>query len=127
MEKKKRVFVTILLLVLLASGFWLVTKAITSYTGYFVRNIEDLGKFSKCVGEKTELYVNEGCPNCEKQEKIFIGFLDNLNIIDCGEQAKICIEKEVRFVPTWIINNEKELGFKNLQELSEITGCKLEE
>jgi len=125
MNQKRKVLITFLVLIVIVAGGWLITKAITSYTGYSITEVEDLEEFSSCIGEKAELYTTATCPHCKAQKDLFKIYVGNLNIIDCTENPDICVEKEVRFVPTWIINGEKYIGEKSLEKLSELTGCEL--
>lgn len=126
MKQKKKVFVTLVLLVVIVAGSWLVTKAITNFTGYSVNNPENINEFAKCLTEKNaELYVNAGCPHCAEQKAMFGDSLKYLKIIDCVDNPDLCLEKEIRYVPTWIINENKEVGKKSFEELAELSGCKL--
>ena len=126
MDKKKKVIVTFILLIILVAGFWLISKAITTYTGYSVTGIKNLDKFVNCLNEKkVELYVTNGCPHCKKQKELFKGYLDNLKVIDCIENSELCVEKNIFQVPTWIINNQKYVREKSLEEISELSGCEL--
>ncbi len=123
MDIKKKVLIVFILLVVLVVCFWLITRAITFYTGYSIKEIENIEEFTNCLAEKSELYIGAGCPYCKNQEEIFGDFPGNLKIIDCSLEPEICEEREITFVPTWIINGEKYVGEKNLKELAEITKC----
>ncbi len=126
MEQKKKVLMTFVLLIALLAGFWLISKAITTFTGYSITEVKSLEAFAKCLAEKTELYVSNGCSHCAAQESLFGDSLKYLKVIDCAVDTDKCITAGVTQVPTWIINNEKVLGVQSLKKLAELTGCNLE-
>ena len=123
MDIKKKVLIVFILLIAVVVGFWLITKAITFYTGYSIKEIENIDEFTNCLAEKSELYVGAGCPYCKNQEDIFGDFLGNLKIIDCSLEPEICEERGIKFVPAWIINGEEYIGEKNLKELAGLSKC----
>lgn len=77
---------------------------------------------AKCIGKNSILYTQYGCHACETQEKIFGENYQYLNIIDCFEDQSACLGK-IRGTPTWIIDGEKYIGVKSIEELRNITGC----
>ncbi|MEA3329950.1 MAG: hypothetical protein U9Q06_04370 [Nanoarchaeota archaeon] len=77
----------------------------------------------QCISEKSELYVQQGCPACDRQEKLFGEFISHLNIIDCSKDFKICSDNFITHTPTWIINDEKYQGYQSMEKLKELTGC----
>lgn len=78
---------------------------------------------AKCIGEKSELYVQLGCSHCKDQEEMFGENLKYLNRIDCFYEREKCAEKEIAGTPTWIIGGEKYEGVKSIEKLKELTGC----
>lgn len=125
MEQKKKVFLTFVLLIAILAGFWFIGKAITAFTGYSITEIKNLEQFTKCLANKTELYVNAGCSHCANQKSLFGDSLKYLKITDCAVDTDKCIEAGVTQVPTWIINNEKAVGVQSLKKLSELSECEL--
>jgi len=78
---------------------------------------------AKCIAEKSVLYIQLGCHACELQEDLFGENYQYLNVIDCFFEQDKCIEKEIRATPTWIINNEKYVGARSVEELKKLAGC----
>ena len=76
---------------------------------------------SKCIGENSILYVNEGCHVCALQKQLFKKNLKYLNVIDCSKQPEKC--GNILAVPTWEINKTTYRGFKSPEELKLLTGC----
>jgi len=74
-----------------------------------------------CIANNSELYTQLGCHACKNQEKLFGNNYQYLNVIDCWFEKEKC--SEIRYTPTWIINNEKYTGLKSIEELKELTGC----
>lgn len=80
-------------------------------------------KTTKCIANKSTLYIKSGCPDCKKQEELFGENFKYLNIIDCKDEPAKCVEADIVRIPTWIINNTKIVGFQSIKELKELTGC----
>ena len=77
---------------------------------------------AKCIGENSVLYVQQGCSHCIREEELFGENYKYLNVVDCFYDREKC--GEITGTPTWIINGKKYLGFKSIQELKDLTGCK---
>jgi hypothetical protein len=77
----------------------------------------------KCIGENSELYIQNGCHACEKQIDYLKGDCECLTIIDCWKEQDKCIEKQITATPTWIIKNQRYIGFQSLEKLKELTNC----
>ena len=89
-------------------------------------NMDD--KFSKCLAENSTLYIQTGCFTCQKQEDLFGENFKNLNVVNCAEEENydVCfVTEQIQWTPTWIVRNEKYVGYKTFEELSEMTGCPL--
>jgi len=71
----------------------------------------------------SELYTQQGCPACTRQEKLFGEFVNKLNMIDCTENIEICNENQITHTPTWIIDGEKYEGYQSAKDLRKLTGC----
>jgi len=115
MKKDTKIYICLVIIVLLIiSGIYLyknLNKQITSET------------FAKCVGQKSILYVQQGCSHCIDQENLFGDTYKYLTTIDCHFDSQKCIEAKITGTPTWIINNKSYTGFKTIEELKELTGC----
>jgi len=97
---------------------------VCGFSGCTTKNLDS---FASCVGSKAILYVQEGCPHCADQEKLFGDSLSKLNIIDCKYQPDKCVAEGIQYIPAWDINGNKSTGVKSLEELSKETGCALPE
>jgi len=78
-------------------------------------------QITMCIANNSELYIQLGCHTCKNQEKLFGENYQYLNVIDCWFEKEKCLE--IRYIPTWIINNEKYTGLRSIEELKELTGC----
>jgi len=78
---------------------------------------------TKCIGEKSTLYVQLGCSHCKDQEDMFGDNLKYIKIIDCFYERDKCLEKEIAGTPTWIINGEKIEGVQTIEKLKELANC----
>ena len=77
----------------------------------------------KCISNKSILFIQTGCSHCIKQEELFGDKVELLNIVNCIKSPEICSENNIIKIPTWIINNEKYVGFYKINELKNITDC----
>ncbi len=80
--------------------------------------------FVSCVYESgATLYLSDSCgPECEEQKALFGDSFGTVKIIFC-EGA--CARSDVTKFPTWMIDGGKYEGVLSLDELGQLTGCKL--
>ena len=91
---------------------------------YFYNKPRDVGidkKTVECIVKKSTLYISTGCTACATQERIFGDDFEILNVVDCVITPEKCTE--ITRVPTWIINNEKQVGIRSIAELKILTNC----
>lgn len=125
-KQKKRVMISAILLVALVGGFWLISKAITTFTGYSVTEIEDAEGFARCLTEKgAKFYMDSSYSNHDKQIMIFGSSFEYLDVIDCKEEEEKCMDAGILQVPTWTIKGNRLLGVQSLKKLAELSGCEL--
>ena len=77
----------------------------------------------KCIASKSHLYGSSTCSHCEQQKEILGNYTSYFNITNCLDDVAVCSGKNIRAVPTWIINDAEYLGVKSLKELKELAGC----
>ena len=77
----------------------------------------------ECIAENSILYTQLGCHACETQEKLFGDNYNKLNIVDCFYEKEKCLQENITATPTWIINGEKIIGTKEIEELKILTNC----
>ena len=82
-------------------------------------------EFAKCVGKKATIYMQTGCYACQKQEELFGASYQYLTKINCAEDMAECYKQGITQTPTWIIDYQKNIGYKTLEQLSDLTGCEL--
>ena len=70
------------------------------------------------IGDNSVLYIQKGCPHCEKQLKLFGNNKEFLKVIDCWNNYKEC--QDIRGVPTWKVDNKNFYGIKSSEELKNI-------
>lgn len=80
-------------------------------------------ELAKCIGAKTTLYMQTGCPACKKQESLFGETYKYLNVVNCLIDTQKCINEQITNTPTWIINGQKIIGVQTIEKLKELTGC----
>jgi len=125
MEIKRKIGIASVILVVGVIILYFAANLVTKFTGYTIAPILAKEDFARCLGEKTNLYVKAGCPSCANQEEMFGDFLVHLNITDCAIDPEMCVNAGIEKIPTWIINGKKVIGSRSLDELAELSGCKL--
>lgn len=122
MKPQMKIVLTFLLILVLTTSFYVVSKKISSLTGKGISETtkSELDDFAKCLtGKGVKLYVGEGCELCDTQKRYFGSSVEYLNVIDCSENT--C--EQLKEMPAWEINGEIYYGIKSLKELIEISGC----
>jgi len=125
MEMKHRILLTIILGLVLVSSFYLITDAITKYTGYSVSPvIKD--DFSTCLNEKDVTLYIQSADSTKTLSKIkAFDYLENVNIINCAGNNQPCLDNQISTFPTWRIDQNKINNDISVVELSRNSGCKL--
>lgn len=80
-------------------------------------------KIVLCIAENSKMYITPTCGVCAAQKQILGENLDKFEIINCATNREECIEKQITYVPTWIINGEKVVGKQTLEQLKILTNC----
>ncbi|MDD5012419.1 MAG: hypothetical protein PHQ66_02110 [Candidatus Nanoarchaeia archaeon] len=120
MEKNKLATLSVIVIILLLAGGIIVMK---NFTGGTIQDTPS-EKVAKWIGEHSVLYVQTGCVHCEEQEDLFGINVRYLNILDGikEENRQKFIDAGIEATPTWVINGEKYVGVKTIEELKELTG-----
>lgn len=90
-----------------------------------------LETFAKCLTKKgAKFYGAFWCGWCKRQKQLFGETAKYLPYIECSDPKTrqlndICKKAGIRGFPTWEFNGKKSSGFKTLEELAELSGCKL--
>jgi len=126
MEKMyKRILITITIGIFLILGFYIVTEAITKYTGFLV--FSDENDFEKCLKKQDiNLYLNTQKLSKTLREVQLINNLEYVKITNCAINNKNCVANSVSFSKAniyWIINNNKINRDISFEEFEEFSGC----
>ena len=87
---------------------------------------EEMEEFSKCVAKEATLYGAEWCGFTQQQFDVFGDYFENIDYVECTEEEELCQEEGIESYPTWKINGEIHRGMKEIQEISQLTGCEYE-
>ncbi len=121
METKYKVILSFVILVLIVAGLYIFTDWFSKVTGYLLGE-EETVKLARCLDKKnSEFYDSINCVDCEKQRKLFGKAMKFITIVDCGENKELC--KNIREVPAWYIDKNIYYGYKDINELKDISGC----
>ena len=120
MEKGTWVTIFIILVIIGVSYYAISGNVINGNT---TENSND--DFAKCIGQKATLYMQTGCYACQKQEELFGENYKYITKVNCADNLEECAKLGITQTPTWVINNQKYIGYKTLEQLSELTGCEL--
>lgn len=123
-DMHRRILITLLIGIVLVTGFYLITNAITKYTGFFVASEARDSDFEKCLKEQDiTLYVNtENMAESLKKSQL-VDYLKDVKIMNCASAS--CSQNGVNSFPSWTINGKVINKDINFDELSEYSGCKL--
>ena len=116
---RKGTLITFLIIILvIALSYYAINK-----NGHNTDN-----EFTNCISGKATLYMQTACFACKKQEDLFGESYKDLIVVNCAdpENYNECfVKNKIEYTPTWIINYEQYIGYKTLEELSELTSCEL--
>lgn len=90
-----------------------------------------LEELAKCLTESgAKFYGAYWCSWCNQQKELFGEASQYLPYVECSneetqEMTQICQEDGISSFPTWEFNGVKESGFKEIQQLSELSGCSI--
>ena len=124
MVNRKGVLITSIIALILVVVFFTVTNAITKYTGFSVS--KQGNDFEVCLEKKDiTLYINtEDVAMTLKNDELY-GYLENFKIINCLRNNQVCLDKNIKSFPIWIINSDKIEGSLSLRELVDASRCSL--
>ena len=121
----KRILITLVVGIILISVFFIITSSITKYTGFSVSNADN---FKKCLNEQEIiLYINTEKVSETLKDIELIQYLEYIKIKNCLIDKDICIQEDINSFPTWVIKDNKINRDITSEELSELSGCKLDE
>jgi hypothetical protein len=91
-------------------------------------NTANLDSFAQCVASKgLVMYGAYWCPHCQNEKKAFGEAFKYISYVECGDNPKLCTEKGVSVLPTWIFPDGRKLeGEQGIAGLSAATGCLVE-
>lgn len=119
-QKKKLIWVGVLLLLVVAYAAWWEYKN-HRYDG-----------FAKCLTSKqTKMYGLYWCPHCAEQKAMFGKAFQYVSYVECGikgshEMAAACQQAGVKLFPSWQFGSSPPIeGVFPMEELSDKTGCSL--
>ncbi len=125
MEFQKRILITLIVGIILISVFFVITNSITKYTGFSVSDAD--GNFKKCLNDQEiVLYINTEKVSETLNNIELIQYFEYIKIKNCFRDKDTCIQDGVNSFPTWIIRDNKINRDITSEELSELSGCKLD-
>jgi hypothetical protein len=126
MEMGQRVLLTIGVVVVLMAGFFLITNAITKYTGFSITAEIEEDSFKSCLKEKgILLYVNTNDLSETLGDLELIDHLADVEITNCLRNNQVCLDDGVSSFPAWVSGDNLAYGDITIDELSELSGCSL--
>lgn len=123
---KQRILITIGIVIVLIIAFYIITNAITKYTGYSVSEDEREKDFENCLKQKNiMLYVNTNDVVQSLEDLKISDYLEFISIKNCMIDNSICLNSGITNFPTFVINGNKLVRDISVLELSEYSQCRL--
>ncbi len=118
-SKLKNVILTLLVILLAVFLFFVLRSNEPAYGS--------LDEFTQCLTDRgVVMYGADWCPHCQNEKKAFGDSFRLVNYVECPDNPKLCLEKEIQGYPTWIFSNGKKLeGEQGLERLSNESSCPL--
>lgn len=124
MEPRKRILISLIILVVLVVAFYFITAEIAKPTssGYSVS--EQNTEFEKCLsGKSLVLYINSENTDETLRNIVLIDYLHLFRIQNCFSNNQPCLDNNIDSFPTWIINEKRVAGELTVDELGKDSGC----
>jgi len=126
MEPKQRILITLAIGVFIVLSFFLITEAITKFTGLAIKEKTDIDDFKVCLREKDiTLYINTEDLTESLKDIGLQDYLEDVKIFNCLRNNKICLNKGISFFPSWKIGNIIISRDINIGELERYSNCEL--
>jgi hypothetical protein len=82
--------------------------------------------FAKCLTNKSIVfYGSDSCPHCQNQKSMFGSSFQYVQYVNCEKNETVCVEKNIKYYPTWEISGKLIVGEKPLKDLSKLSGCNI--
>ncbi|MDP3990556.1 MAG: hypothetical protein Q8Q01_05120 [archaeon] len=86
-------------------------------------------QFGQCLAEKAVMYGASWCMPCKEQKKTLGEGWNYLKhkYVDCDGtevEEQLCDDKDIKYFPTWEIDETFYEGYQTIEELSQFSGCK---
>ena len=122
MKNEKRILITLGIAGLIIISFFMITNAITKYTGFSISIKEE--SFESCL-EKQDivLYVNTNNLEQTLKDIELFDYLQYFEIINCLDNNIVCLDNGVDSFPSWVINRVIVKSDINLNKLEELSNC----
>lgn len=118
-----KVLLTATALIVLLLAFYLISDAITKYTGFSVNN-QELDKTSVCINENdVTLYINSNDVVKELNQYEINEVIDKINIMNCYNNLAYCDNQRIIEYPTWVINDEEIKGKLSDKQIIKYLKC----
>lgn len=114
---------SLVLLVLLVVGLYVVAHSITKYTGYVVS--DSSSEFDRCLKTKNiSLYVEDYDIEVLQNLKA-ADYLVDVDISGCVLNRIDCMRDNVIDYPTWVIGDVKIVGDIDVYTLADVADCEM--
>lgn len=121
MNKLTKLTITLLFVVVLVGGLYLMSGWISNTTGYVIKS-DDPDLLIKCFSEKKVImYTSSNCLECSKQKKEFSEVISGVKVVDCSQFPGEC--SVLSELPALEYDKGIYYGFKSLEEMREIVHC----
>tara|TARA_Y100000310_G_C20427989_1_gene690005 strand:- start:168 stop:608 length:441 start_codon:yes stop_codon:yes gene_type:complete len=124
-SRRRRLFVTGFVLLILIIAMYFFTSWFSKTTGYSVGEDQKV-RLAQCLsGKEIVLYGSVTCSDCDLQKRVFgseaFRFVE---YFECSDNPDYCLDaKDIDRLPAWEFKGEFYYGVKDLIELEELSGC----
>jgi len=116
-----KVVVSIVIVLILIFGLLVLSKWVTTSTGYTIWEGKET-RIVSCLSNKAILYVSNTCQTCQEQLEIFKTDIRFLRIVNCDILPDRCTGVPNEF-PVWEIEGNYLPGLKTLEDLDYLALC----
>jgi len=108
------------------AAVFLVSVIGYSYTANVITELDYYDEFAQCIDEKgVIMYGSIRCSHCQNQKDAFGSSFQYITYVECPDNPSTCENAGISGYPTWVIDNQKYPGAKEMEVLASLTGCEL--
>ena len=122
-RRMRRIFFTLLILLLISLSFFILSETITKYAGFLVFEEAQEESALACIQSKhIFLFINDD-DSTKAIASQKIDYVNVITIFNCRRNSALCSSLGITSFPTWVVDSQGIQGDLTQEQLVEFAGC----